>query len=61
MSLVSQAMIFTTKIVLKLGNAERALSRFMVSPGNKNWAALRRLMCHVKGMNLKGTLYLELE
>ncbi len=60
-SIVGQLMFFTTKLGPKLGNATRALSGFMSSPGKTHWAALGRVIGYVKGMKMKGILYVEPE
>ena len=60
-SLVGQVMFFTTKLCPKTGNANRALSGFMSNPGEKHWSALGRLIGYLKGMELKGILYIEPE
>ena len=60
-SFVGQAMFFTTKLGPKLGNATRALSGFMANPGKLHWDALGRLIGYMKGMDVKGILYVEPE
>ena len=60
-SLVGQLMFFTTKLGPKLGNATRALSGFMSSPGATHWAALGRVIGYLKSMEMKGILYIEPE
>ena len=54
-------MFYTTKLGPKLGNATRALSVFMANPGKLHWDALGRLIGYMKGMDVKGILYIEQE
>ena len=60
-SLVGKLMFFTTKVCPKIGAATRALSSHMSNPGNQHWSAMKRLVGHVKSMELKGIKYLEPE
>ena len=60
-SFVGQVMFFTTKLGPKIGNATRALSGFMSNPGEPHWTALGRLIGYMKGMKIKGLLYVEPE
>lgn len=60
-SLVGQVIFSTTKLIPKLENAARSLSKFMDNPGKILWVELGRLICYMKGIDLKETLYLEPE
>ena len=60
-SFVGQLMFFTTKLYPKMGTSTRALSGFMSKPNETHWKALGRAIGYLKGVELKGLMYVQPE
>jgi len=58
-SFVGKITFFTTKLSPKTGSATRTLSGHMSSPDPLHWKLMDRLIGYLKGINLKGLLYIE--